>query len=90
MSAMLDMSEPLNLSISGHAQPETDTRDEYVSEEVAVEFEFIVHGLLLTSVGIAGLFANIICLIILCQPSLRRGQGSVNVILVRIVICLMC
>jgi hypothetical protein len=49
---------------------------------VAVEFEFIVHGLLLTSVGIAGLFANIICLIILCQPSLRRGQGSVNLILV--------
>ena len=85
MSAMLDMSEPLNLSISGQVQPET--RDEYVSEEVAVEFEFVVHGLLLTSVGIAGLFANIICLIILCQPSLRRGQGSVNVILVRIVVC---
>ncbi len=51
--------------------------------EVGVEFEFVVHGLLLTSVGIAGLFANIVCLIILCQPSLRRGQGSVNVILVR-------
>ena len=53
--------------------------------QVGVEFEFVVHGLLLTSIGIAGLFANIICLIILCQPSLRRGQGSVNVILVNFI-----
>ena len=52
--------------------------------QVGVEFEFVVHGLLLTSIGIAGLFANIICLIVLCQPSLRRGQGSVNVILVNV------
>lgn len=61
--------------VDGFNDPEAEA-------QVAVEFEFIVHGLLLTSVGIAGLFANIICLIILCQPSLRRGQGSVNVILV--------
>ncbi len=72
-----------NASSSSHVA-DVGSHDEYDGAgEVGVEFEFVVHGLLLTSVGIAGLFANIVCLIILCQPSLRRGQGSVNVILVR-------
>ena len=73
-----------NTSSSSSHVADAGGRGEYDGAgEVGVEFEFVVHGLLLTSVGIAGLFANIVCLIILCQPSLRRGQGSVNVILVR-------
>jgi len=29
----------------------------------------------------AGLISNIICLVTLCRPGLRQGQGSVNIIL---------
>lgn len=37
-------------------------------------FEFIVHGVGITSVGFAGLLANIVCLLVLNQPALRRGR----------------
>lgn len=37
-------------------------------------FEFVVHGICLTSVGLAGLLANIVCLLVLKRPALKCGR----------------
>ena len=45
-------------------------------------FEFVVHGVLITSVSILGLLANTICLLVMSRPSLKKGQcSSVNALL---------
>ena len=36
--------------------------------------DFAVHGVLLTSVGLAGLVANVLCLLVLHRPALRVGR----------------
>ena len=36
--------------------------------------DFAVHGILLTSVGLAGLVANVLCLLVLHRPALRVGR----------------
>ena len=44
--------------------------------------EFIIHGVLVTGVSCVGLLANVVCLLVMCRPALRRGRGSsVNVVL---------
>ena len=44
--------------------------------------EFIIHGVLITVVCCVGLLANVICLLVMSRPALRRGRGSsVNVVL---------
>ena len=44
--------------------------------------EFIIHGVLITTVCCVGLLANLICLLVMCRPALQRGRGSsVNVVL---------
>ena len=37
-------------------------------------FDFAVHGVLLTSVGLAGLVANVLCLLVLHRPALKVGR----------------
>ena len=50
--------------------------------------EFIIHGCLITSVGCFGLFSNLVCLVVMSRPALRRGRGSsVNVVLTRYTHC---
>ena len=50
--------------------------------------EFIIHGCLITSVGCFGLFSNLVCLVVMTRPALRRGRGSsVNVVLTRYTHC---
>ena len=45
-------------------------------------FEFVVQGVLITSVSILGLLANTICLLVMSQPALKKGQcSSVNALL---------
>lgn len=38
------------------------------------QLEFIVHGICITSVGLAGLVANVVCLLVLRQPALKCGR----------------
>ena len=38
------------------------------------DFDFAVHGILLTSVGLAGLVANVLCLLVLHRPALKVGR----------------
>ena len=45
-------------------------------------FEFIVHGILISSVCVIGFLTNVICLLVMCRKALNRGRGSsVNVVL---------
>lgn len=36
--------------------------------------EFVIHGICITSVGLAGLVANVVCLLVLRQPALKCGR----------------
>ena len=48
----------------------------------SAHFEFVVQGLSLTSVSIMGLMANIVCLLVMSRPALKKGQcSSVNALL---------
>ena len=40
--------------------------------------EFVVHGICITSVGLAGLVANVLCLLVLRRPALKRGRSQVK------------
>ena len=47
-----------------------------------VRNEFIIHGVLITLVCCVGLVANVVCLLVMSRPTLRRGRGSsVNIVL---------
>ncbi len=38
------------------------------------EVEFVLHGVCITGVGLAGLVANVVCLLVLRQPALKLGR----------------
>ena len=42
------------------------------------KFEFIIHGVCITSVGLAGLVANAVCLLVLRQPALNCGRQVIK------------
>jgi len=43
--------------------------------------EFAIQGVGVLSVATAGIVSNLLCLLVLSQPTLKRGHGSVNFIL---------
>jgi len=52
-----------------------------VDKTLAV-LEFAVQGVGVSFVAGAGIFCNALCLLVLCQPNLKKGHGSVNIILI--------
>jgi len=52
------------------------------ADETLTMMEFAVHGVGVSCIAAAGIFCNALCLLVLCRPSLKKGHGSVNVILI--------
>ncbi len=50
----------------------------------STSFEFVVHGVLLGSVGLLGLLGNIVSIVILSRPQMK---SSINTILIALVSC---
>eukprot|EP00095_Tigriopus_kingsejongensis_P002753 snap_masked-scaffold138_size318692-processed-gene-2.1 protein:Tk02753 transcript:snap_masked-scaffold138_size318692-processed-gene-2.1-mRNA-1 annotation:"hypothetical protein CAPTEDRAFT_228436" len=48
-----------------------------------ITFEFVVHGLLILSIGLFGIIGNIVCLVVLCQ---RKMRNTINCLLIGLAI----
>lgn len=78
----------INIMASSTSSPEVEmtagntTSPESFLGNPSIGFEFVVHGILITSTSFVGFLCNIVCLIVMSQPGLNRGRGSsVNVVL---------
>ena len=49
-----------------------------------VTFEFVVHGILINSVGVLGLLGNVVSIVVLSRPQMK---SSINTLLIGLVGC---
>lgn len=53
-------------------------------ETFSIEFEFVVHGVMLCTVGLLGLLGNVVSIIVLSRPQMK---SSINTLLIGLVSC---
>jgi hypothetical protein len=64
--------------------PSTDFESANVDSEWSfdVTFEFVVHGVLINSVGVLGLLGNVVSIVVLSRPQMK---SSINTLLIGLV-----
>jgi hypothetical protein len=64
--------------------PSTDFDSANVDSEWSfdVTFEFVVHGVLINSVGVLGLLGNVVSIVVLSRPQMK---SSINTLLIGLV-----
>ena len=64
-----------------HEPTETNDVDNWSFD---VTFEFVVHGILINSVGVLGLLGNVVSIVVLSRPQMK---SSINTLLIGLVGC---